>query len=59
MVGNSNYIFMGKTRVRLGKNVWRVTYSSETIENCENPTGHMDTLSQNHQEISAIGILQQ
>ena len=28
-----------------GKKIGRVIYASKTIQNCKNPTGHIDTLS--------------
>ena len=32
------------------KNVGRVMYASETIQNCKNPTGHIDTLKKSHNQ---------
>ena len=37
--------FSQGNRVRTGKKFFgRVMYASETIQNCKNPTGHIDTL---------------
>ena len=41
--GNLKRVSTGN-RVKTGKNFGRVIYASETIQNCKNPTGHIDTL---------------
>ena len=42
--GNLKRIFTGKSGQNRKKNFGRVMYASETIQNCKNPTGHIDTL---------------
>ena len=42
--GNLNRVFTGKSDQNRKKNLGRVMYASETIQNCKNPTGHIDTL---------------
>ena len=39
--------FNGENRSEREKIFGRVIYASETIQNCKNPTGHMDTLRYN------------
>ena len=43
--GNLKRVFTGKSGQNRKKNFGRVMYASETIQNCKNPTGHIDTLS--------------
>ena len=43
--GNLKRAFTGKSGQNRKKNFGRVMYASETIQNCKNPTGHIDTLS--------------
>ena len=43
--GNLKRVFTGKSGQNRKKNLGRVMYASETIQNCKNPTGHIDTLS--------------
>ena len=42
--GNLKRVFTGKSGLNRKKNFGRVMYASETIQNCKNPTGHIDTL---------------
>ena len=42
--GNLKRVFTGKSGQNRKKNFGRVMYASETIQNCKNPTGHIDTL---------------
>ena len=44
-VGNLKRVFTGKSGQNRKKNFESVMYASETIQNCKNPTGHIDTLS--------------
>ena len=41
--GNLKDIFTGKTGQNA--NIFWDSYASETIQNCKNPTGHIDTLN--------------
>ena len=43
--GNLKRVFTGKSGQNRKKIFGRVMYASETIQNCKNPTGHIDTLS--------------
>ena len=43
--GNLKRVFTGKSGQNRKKNFGRVMYASETIQNCKNPTGHIDTLN--------------
>ena len=43
-VGNLKRVFTGKSGQNRKKIFGRVMYASETIQNCKNPTGHIDTL---------------
>ena len=43
--GNLKRVFTGKSGQNRKTNFGRVMYASETIQNCKNPTGHIDTLS--------------
>ena len=42
--GNLKRVFTGKSGQNRKKIFGRVMYASETIQNCKNPTGHIDTL---------------
>ena len=42
--GNLKRVFTGKSGQNRKTNFGRVMYASETIQNCKNPTGHIDTL---------------
>ena len=42
--GNLKRVFTGKSGQNRKKNFGRVMHASETIQNCKNPTGHIDTL---------------
>ena len=42
--GNLKCVFTGKLGQNRKKIFGRVMYVSETIQNCKNPTGHIDTL---------------
>ena len=44
--GNLKRVFTGKSGQNRKKNFGRVMYASETIQNCKNPTGHIDTLTE-------------
>ena len=44
--GDLKRVFTGKSGQNRKKNFGRVMYASETIQNCKNPTGHIDTLKQ-------------
>ena len=46
--GNLKRVFTGKSGQNRKKNFGRVMYASETIQNCKNPTGHIDTLTVHH-----------
>ena len=43
--GNLKRVFTGKSGQNRKKNFGRVMYASETIQNCTNPTDHIDTLN--------------
>ena len=43
--GNLKPVFTGKSGQNRKKIFGRVMYVSETIQNCKNPTGHIDTLN--------------
>ena len=43
--GNLKRVFTGKSGQNRKKKFGRVMYASETIQNCKNPTGHIDTLN--------------
>ena len=43
--GNLKRVFTGKSGQNRKQNFGRVMYASETIQNCKNPTGHIDTLN--------------
>ena len=43
--GNLKCVFTGKSGQNR-KKIGRVIYASETIQNCKNPTRHIDTLKQ-------------
>ena len=45
--GNLKRVFTGKSGQNRKKIFGRVMYASETIQNCKNPTGHIDTLRLN------------
>ena len=42
--GTLKRVFTGKSGQNRKKKFGRVMYASETIQNCKNPTGHIDTL---------------
>ena len=42
--GNLKRVFTGKSGQNRKKKIGRVMYASETIQNCKDPTGHIDTL---------------
>ena len=43
--GNLKRVSTGKSGQNRKKKFRRVMYASETIQNCKNPTGHIDTLT--------------
>ena len=43
--GNLKLVFSGKSGQNKKNFFGRVMYVSETIQNCKNPTGHIDTLN--------------
>ena len=51
--GNLKRVFTGKSGQNRKKNFGRVMYASETIQNCKNPTGHIDTLTHTTQSQTA------
>ena len=53
--GNLKRVFTGKSGQNRKKNFGRVMYASETIQNCKNPTDHIDTLMKPMDHI-AVGL---
>ena len=45
--GNLKRVFTGKSGQNRKKIFGRVMYASETVQNCKNPTGYIDTLKTN------------
>ena len=54
--GNLKRVFTGKSGQNRKKNLGRVMYASETIQNCKNPTGHVDTLKEQWDVIKPLTV---